>query len=201
MGLPRPLNWLREAAINEEHLSEVQKAAQAVKQALDDAQESLSQMETDNADQVQNLNQSLSEAMNNIIGQSGGAPSRIFIVSQWWGFAMEVASMIESDDEIEDAEAIAERIRGERYQAIPFRSVEMAITYLNNKIELLQRIAAIGFYLTPEQEEDTPDDVLSRIILRDNNSNVIGYSELKYWQYNPDQTIPEEDGGGTGDWV
>ena len=201
MGLPRPLNWLREAAINEEHLSEVQKAAQAVKQALDDAQESLNQMETDNADQVQNLNQSLSEAMSNIVGQSGGAPTRMFIVYQWWGFADEVADRIETDNDIEDGEAVAERIRAERYLAIPFRTPEMAASYLNSKIELLQSIAESGFYLSPEQEEDTPDDVLSRIILRDNNSNVIGYSELKYWQYNPDQTIPEEDGGGTGDWV
>ena len=194
MGLPRPLNWLREAAINEEHLSEVQKAAQAVKQALDDAQESLNQMETDNADQVQNLNQSLSEAMR------GGAPTRMFIVYQWWGFADEVADRIETDNDIEDL-ADAERMRAERYVAIPFRTPEMAASYLNSKIELLQSIAESGFYLSPEQEEDTPDDVLSRIILRDNNSNVIGYSELKYWQYNPDQTIPEEDGGGTGDWV
>ena len=200
MGLPRPLNWLREAAINEEHLSEVQKAAQAVKQALDDAQESLSQMETDNADQVQNLNQSLSEAMSNIVGQSGGAPTRMFIVYQWWGFADEVADRIETDNDIEDL-ADAERMRAERYLAIPFRTPEMAASYLNSKIELLQSIAESGFYLSPEQEEDTPDDVLSRIILRDNNSNVIGYSELKYWQYNPDQTIPEEGGGGTGDWV
>jgi len=201
MGLPRPINWLREAGVDESQIEAVQQAAQGVKEALSEAQSTLSQMESDNEEQVQNLNQSLSEAMNNIIGQSGGAPSRIFIVSQWWGFAMEVASMIESDDEIEDAEAIAERIRGERYQAIPFRSVEMAITYLNNKIELLQRIAAIGFYLTPEQEEDTPDDVIARLILRDRDNNQIGYSEIKYWQYNPDQIIPEAAGGGTGDWV
>ena len=201
MGLPRPLNWLREAAINEEHLSEVQKAAQAVKQALDDAQESLSQMETDNADQVQNLNQSLSEAMSNIVGQSGGAPTRMFIVYQWWGFADEVADRIETDNDIEDGEAVAERIRAERYLAIPFRTPEMAASYLNSKIELLQSIAESGFYLSPEQEEDTPSDVLSRIILRDDNGNVIGYSELKYWQYNPDQPIPEDAGGGTGDWV
>ena len=102
MGLPRPINWLREAAINEEHLSEVQKAAQAVKQAIDDAKESLSQMEIDNADQVQNLNQSLSEAMSNIVGQSGGA--RMFIVYQWWGFADEVADRIETDNDIEGLE-------------------------------------------------------------------------------------------------
>ena len=201
MGLPRPINWLREAGVDESQIEAVQQAAQGVKEALSEAQSTLSQMESDNEEQVQNLNQSLSEAMNNIIGQSGGAPSRIFIVSQWWGFAMEVASMIESDDEIEDAEAIAERIRGERYQAIPFRSVELAVTYLNNKIELLQRIAAIGFYLTPEQEEDTPDDVIARLILRDRDNNQIGYSEIKYWQYNPDQPIPEAAGGGTGDWV
>ena len=201
MGLPRPIKWLREAGVDESQIEAVQQAAQGVKEALSEAQSTLSQMESDNEEQVQNLNQSLSEAMNNIIGQSGGAPSRIFIVSQWWGFAMEVASMIESDDEIEDAEAIAERIRGERYQAIPFRSVELAVTYLNNKIELLQRIAAIGFYLTPEQEEDTPDDVIARLILRDRDNNQIGYSEIKYWQYNPDQPIPEAAGGGTGDWV
>jgi hypothetical protein len=201
MGLPRPINWLREAAINEEHLSEVQKAAQAVKQALDDAQESLSQMESDNADQVQNLNQSLSEAMSNIVGQSGGAPTRMFIVYQWWGFADEAADRIETDNDIEDGEAVAERIRAERYLAIPFRTPEMAASYLNSKIEFLQSIAERGFYLSPEQEEDTPSDVLSRIILRDDNGNVIGYSELKYWQYNPDQPIPEDAGGGTGDWV
>jgi|TARA_B110000285_G_scaffold136137_1_gene152532 hypothetical protein len=201
MGLPRPINWLREAAINEEHLSEVQKAAQAVKQALDDAQESLSQMESDNADQVQNLNQSLSEAMSNIVGQSGGAPTRMFIVYQWWGFADEAADRIETDNDIEDGEAVAERIRAERYLAIPFRTPEMAASYLNSKIEFLQSIAERGFYLSPEQEEDTPSDVLSRIILRDDNGNVIGYSELKYWQYNADQPIPEEAGGGTGDWV
>ena len=194
MGLPRPLNWLREAAINEEHLSEVQKAAQAVKQALDDAQESLNQMETDNADQVQNLNQSLSEAMR------GGAPTRMFIVYQWWGFADEVADRIETDNDIEDREDML-RMRAERYLAIPFRTPEMAASYLNSKIEFLQSIAERGFYLSPEQEEDTPSDVLSRIILRDDNGNVIGYSELKYWQYNADQPIPEEAGGGTGDWV
>ena len=199
MGLPRPINWLREAAINEEHLSEVQKAAQAVKQALDDAKESLSQMEIDNADQVQNLNQSLSEAMSNIVGQSGGA--RMFIVYQWWGFADEVADRIETDNDIEDGEAVAERIRAERYLAIPFRTAEMAASYLNSKTELLQSIAESVFYLSPEQEEDTPDGVLSRISLRDNNGNVIGYSEIKYWQYNADQPIPEEAGGGTGDWV
>ena len=73
--------------------------------------------------------------------------------------------------------------------------------YCNNKVELLESIANTGFYLRPEQDEDTPDDVLARITLRDREDNDIGYNELKYWQYNPDQEIPEAAGGGTGDWV
>lgn len=201
MGLPRPLNWLREAGIDENQIEAVQQAALGVKEALSEAQSTLSQMESDNAEQVENLNQSLSEAMSNIIGQSGGAPSRMFIVYQWWGFADEVADMIENDDDIESGTEVAERIRGERYQAIPFRSAELASAYLNNKIELLQSITNTGFYIRPEQDEDTPDDVLARLILRDADNNHIGYNELKYWQYNADQPIPEEAGGGTGDWV
>ena len=201
MGIPRPLNWLREPSVDAEQIEEVQKAAQGVKEALSEAQGTLSQMESDNAEQVEALNRNLSEAMSNIIGQSGGAPSQMFIVYQWWGFAYEVADMIENDDNIEDGESIAERIRGERYQAIPFRTVEMAASYLNNKIDLLGIIANQGFGIRPEQVEETPDDILSRIILRDGDNNQIGYNELKYWQYNPNQEIPEAAGGGTGDWV
>ena len=201
MALPRPLNWLREAGIDENQIEAVQQAALGVKSALETAQQELAQMESDNAEQVQNLNRSLSEAMSNIIGQSGGAPSRMFIVYQWWGFVEEVASIFEERDDSEESQQMASRLRRERYQAIPFRSVELASAYLNNKIELLQSIANTGFYLRPEQDEDTPDDVLARITLRDAEQNHIGYNELKYWQYNPDQTIPEEAGGGTGDWV
>jgi|TARA_R110002020_G_scaffold226064_1_gene436455 uncharacterized protein (DUF3084 family) len=200
MGLPRPLNWLREPSVDEEQIEEVKRAAQAVKQALDEAQEALSQMESDNADQVDALNRNLSEAMSNIIGQSGGAPSRMFIVYQWWGFAEQAASSLEESG-LENAEEIAARIRSERYRAVPFRSAEMAASYLNSNIELLQAIANSVVDLVPEQVEETPDDVLTRVILRDNDNNQIGFIELKYWQYNPNQEVPEEAGGGTGDWV
>ena len=201
MGIPRPLNWLREPSVDAEQIEEVQKAAQGVKEALSEAQGTLSQMESDNAEQVEALNRNLSEAMSNIIGQSGGAPSRMFIVYQWWGFVEEVASIFEERDDSEESQQMASRLRRERYQAIPFRSVELASAYLNNKIELLQSIANTGFYLRPEQDEDTPDDVLARITLRDADNNHIGYNELKFWQYNPNQAIPEEAGGGTGDWI
>ena len=201
MGIPRPLNWLREAGIDENQIEAVQQAALGVKSALETAQQELAQMESDNAEQVQNLNRSLSEAMSNIIGQSGGAPSRIFIVYQWWGFVEDVASMFEEQDDSEEGQQMASRLRGERYQAIPFRTAELAAAYLNNKIELLESIANTGFYLRPEQDEDTPDDVLARITLRDADNNHIGYNELKFWQYNPNQAIPEEAGGGTGDWI
>ena len=43
--------------------------------------------------------------------------------------------------------------------------------------------------------------MLARITLRDREDNHIGYNELKYWQYNPNQPIPEAAGGGTGDWI
>lgn len=201
MGLPRPLNWLREPSVDAEQIEAVQQAALGVKSALETAQQELAQMESDNADQVENLNRSLSEAMSNIIGQSGGAPSQVFIVYQWWGFVDEVASEIEERDDSEESRQMTSRLRGERYQAIPFRSAELAASYLNTKIELLEGIANAGFYLRPQQEEDTPDDVLARIILRDREDNQIGYNELKYWQYNPNQPIPEGAGGGTGDWV
>ena len=85
MGLPRPLNWLREPSVDAEQIEAVQQAALGVKSALETAQQELAQMESDNADQVENLNRSLSEAMSNIIGQSGGAPSQVFIVYQWLG--------------------------------------------------------------------------------------------------------------------
>ncbi len=201
MALPRPINWLREPSVDSEQIEAVQQAALGVKSALETAQQELAQMESDNAEQVQNLNRSLSEAMSNIIGQSGGAPSRIFIVYQWWGFVEDVASMFEEQDDSEEGQQMASRLRGERYQAIPFRSAELAAAYLNNKIELLESIANTGFYLRPEQDEDTPDDVLARITLRDADNNHIGYNELKFWQYNPNQAIPEEAGGGTGDWI
>jgi hypothetical protein len=201
MALPRPINWLREPSVDSEQIEAVQQAALGVKSALETAQQELAQMESDNAEQVENLNRSLSEAMSNIIGQSGGAPSQVFIVYQWWGFVEEVASAIEERDDSEEAQQMASRLRGERYQAIPFRTAELAAAYLNNKVELLESIANTGFYLRPEQDEDTPDDVLARITLRDREDNHIGYNELKYWQYNPNQPIPEAAGGGTGDWI
>ena len=201
MALPRPINWLREPSVDSEQIEAVQQAALGVKSALETAQQELAQMESDTAEQVQNLNRSLSEAMSNIIGQSGGAPSQVFIVYQWWGFVEEVASAIEERDDSEEGQQMVSRLRGERYQAIPFRTAELAAAYLNNKVELLESIANTGFYLRPEQDEDTPDDVLARITLRDREDNDIGYNELKYWQYNPNQPIPEAAGGGTGDWI
>ena len=169
MGLPRPLNWLREPQIDEGQIQIVQNAAKGMKQALDDAQEQLSEMEQNNASQVQNLSESLSEAISNIASQSTGVPNQMFIVEQ--------------------------------YRAVPFKSPELASAYTNQKIQLLQALAENGRYIRPENVEETPNDVLSRILLYDEEDNEIGYIQIRYWMYNPNQEIPEEVGGGTGDWV
>jgi len=201
MGLPRPINWLREASVDEEQILAVQQAAQGVKEALETAQAELAQMESDNANQVENLNASLRQAMSNIVGQSGGAPTTLFTVYQWWGFAETAAQLVENDEDIENRETIAANLRGERFLCVPFKSVELAGSWLSSKVDLLQVLARQGLALNPVNIEDTPNDVLSRVELQNSEGEIIGYMELKFWQYNPDIEIPAEAGGGTGDWV
>lgn len=199
MGLPRPLNWLREPQIDEGQIQIVQNAAKGMKQALDDAQEQLSEMEQNNASQVQNLSESLSEAISNIASQSTGVPNQMFIVQQWFGFTNGIIELLESDSD--DNEEMITQLRSEQYRAVPFKSPELASAYTNQKIQLLQALAENGRYIRPENVEETPNDVLSRILLYDEEDNEIGYIQIRYWMYNPNQEIPEEVGGGTGDWV
>ncbi len=201
MGLPRPINWLREAGVDEEQILAVQRAAQGVKEALETAQAELAQMEADNANQVENLNASLRQAMANIVGQSGGAPTNLFTVYQWWGFADVAADLVENDDDIENSEELAANIRNERFVVVPFKSPELASMWLSGKVDLLQALIRRGIALNPVQVEDTPNDVLSRVEFQNSNDDVVGFVEIKFWQYNPDLPIPEEAGGGTGDWV
>ena len=179
MGLPRPINWLHTGDINVEAAREVQLAAIALKEELDSIKGNLGEMESVNQDAITSLNQSLSQI-------SSGAPNRLFIVSTWFGFL---------------PEDVPPEIENLRFSSSPFRSPELATTYANQMIGLMQSMVESGVDIRPEQVEDTPDDILTKLLLYDTNDVINGYMEIKYWQYNPDVEIPEDAGGGTGDWV